>query len=244
MTDNSEEPSGNNFFINWDNRLALMKTWLEIGHPFPDQDSFHDSIWNIWIERIETGQTREENQIQKSYQSSKEQEGQYNDPSFDPDGWASDDYWQTCRLTDSMYAALVVSIYAKMESFLKSIYSTICIEADGNNKENKNTYSFKKLKKKLADDLSFKIEDCEAADTYNAARILNVSYKHFDGQYRPTDIPYTNIQKNILSKWNFLKEQNEIDYSKLPIQDIILDCNRFCNDLLQKTEAALKCKTE
>lgn len=241
MTGISEKQSYEIFYINWETRLDAMKTQLEIGNPFPDQDDFFDSIWHIWKEWIENGQSREENQIQEIYQKWKKQENQFNDPSFDPDGWASDDYWQACRVTNAMHAALLVAIWSEMESFLKSLL-TICSEAAGNKDVSNKPYEFDKIKNVL-EKLGIKIMECDAVHTVNAVRILNNSYKHSDGRYRPEiDRPHTQIDQNLLTEWEVLKNHNddEIDYSKLSIKEILKDCYRFCSDLLKKTEAALK----
>lgn len=243
MSGTSQKQSSEQFNINWEMRLDMMKNQLEIGNPFPTEDFFYDSVWHIWKERIENGQNREEKQIQEIYKKWKRQEDQFNDRSFDPDGWASDDYWQSCQVTNTMHAALLVSIWSEIENFLKSILA-ICSETDGNKGVIKIPYRFKEIKEAL-EKLGIKIMECDAALIANAVRILNNSFKHDDGQYRPdNEKPHTQIDQNLLSNWEVLKDlnDNEIDCSKLPIQEILKDCNSFCMDLLKKTEAALKKK--
>lgn len=244
MSGISQKQNDEKFYIDWEMRLDMMEVQLEIGNPFPDQYFFFDSVWHIWKERIEHGHSLEERQIKDIYKKWKEKEEQFDDPSFDPDGWASDDYWQACLVTNAMHAALAVSIWSEMESFLKSLLS-ICSEADGNKVVSRKPYRFNEIEEALKK-IGIKIMECDAANRVNAVRILNNSFKHDDGRYKhEKNKSHTQIDQKLLSKWNILKNQNddEIDYSKLPIQEILKDCNRFCMDLLKKTKAALKKKT-
>ena len=244
MTVNSHNQDDDEFCIKWEGRLHIIETQLKMGIPFPEQDFFYDSVWNIWKERIENGHRSEENQIQKIYKEWKEMEPKVNDPSFDQDGWASDEFWQACKVTNAMYAALVVSIWSEMEGFLKKVFS-ICSEADRKEETSRKPYEFDKIEKALKV-IGIEIMNCDAAHSVNAVRILNNSFKHDDGRYRPdNNKPYSQIEPRLLSKWNILKNHNgdEIDYSKLPIQEIIQDCNSFCMDLINKTKAALQNKT-
>ncbi|MBW1669070.1 MAG: hypothetical protein JRJ66_13675 [Deltaproteobacteria bacterium] len=235
---NTEDPYGN-----WEMVLGALETLLSIGDPFPDQDGFFDSIWRIWKERIENGHNEEEKQIQSMYKEWKEQIGYSNDPSFDPDEWASDDYWQACRVTNSMYAALVVSMWSEMESFLRSIVS-ICSEALEKQKKNNEPHQFKEILRKLKN-FGIQVDQCANYLTVDAIRILNNSYKHSNGCYRPKEgRPYTRIDQTLISKWKIVKDQNEgeIDYSRLPIQEMVVDCNRFCSDLFGRVKAVLESK--
>ncbi|MBW2149369.1 MAG: hypothetical protein JRI22_20415 [Deltaproteobacteria bacterium] len=244
MADISEKQSTEDPYSNWKTRLGALEILVEIGEPFPDQNHFYDSVWHIWNKRIENGHNEEGKQIQSIYEKWKEQIGYSNDPSLDPDELAGDDYWQTCRVTNSMYAALVVSMWSKMESFLKSIVS-ICSEALERQEKNNRPYEFKKILKKLKN-FSIQVEQCANYTTVNAIRILNNSYKHSNGRYRPKKgKSYTQIDKDILSKWQILQDQNEdeIGYSKLPIQEIVAECNSFCSDLMKKSKAVLSGKT-
>jgi len=241
MSGISKKQSDEPIFNNWKTRLDAIESLLEIGNPFPDQNGFFDSVWFLWKDRIENGHKEEEKQIQSTYKKWKDQIGHSDDPSFDPDELASDDYWQACRVTNSMYAALVVSMWSKMESFLKSILS-ICSDAlRGKEKKTKEPYKFDEIKKSLKA-IGIQVEQCRNYTTVDAIRILNNSYKHSNGHYRPKKNKlHTQIDQDLLSKWKVLKNQNEdeIDYSKLPIQKIVVDCNSFCTDLLERIKAVL-----
>lgn len=142
MSDISEKQIDKYLYNNWGIRINAMEIGLQTGNPFPNQDGFNGSIWWVWKNRIENGHNEEKEQIDRMYKKWKKQIGHSDDPSFNPDEWVGDDYWETCRLTNSMYAALVVSIWSETERFLKSIIS-ICFEADGKLKKNKEPYQFR-----------------------------------------------------------------------------------------------------
>ena len=103
-------------------RLITMRRFL-LGDVFPDENSFCDSRWGSWNRRIQRAHTAEEKQIERIYNERKKRPSL--DPSYDPDEWAGEDYMETCRLTNSMYAALVVSIWSEMEHFLKDVVSAL-----------------------------------------------------------------------------------------------------------------------
>jgi hypothetical protein len=207
--------------------------------PFPDEDDFNGSLWWLWEYRIKGAHNSEEEEIHTRYQAWKNQIRNSADSSFNPDEWALDDCWETCRVSNSMYAALVVSIWSGIENFLKSLVS-ICSETFRKGKE-KEPHEFRKIKEAL-EKFGLLVERCENCITINAVRILNNSYKHDNGRYRPkAEKPHTQIDQALLSKWKILNDQNqnEIDYSKVPIREILVDCNSFCSDLLSKTKAVL-----
>ena len=85
------------------------------------------------------------------------------------------------------------------------------------------------------------MQDCSDYQTVNAIRVLNNSFKHNNGYYKPkNDNPDNKINESMLAKWSILDDRDKIDYSKLPIKDLIIACNAFCNDLLNKLEKELK----
>ena len=134
MSSISEKHSEGYHCNNWGVRIGAMEVELQTGNPFPNENCFNDSIWWIWEDRVKNAHNQEEKQIQNRWQEWKDQIGYSDDPSFDPDGWAGDEYWETCRVTNSMYAALVVAMWSKIESFLKSMVS-ICSDALGKHNE-------------------------------------------------------------------------------------------------------------
>jgi hypothetical protein len=96
-------------------RFNMLESLL-LNDTFPPKAGYHESKWAAWGSRIEKGHKEEAKSISewaKKYESS--------DNSSD---WIDDDYWRLANITNAMYAALVVAIWADMEHMLKSIAET------------------------------------------------------------------------------------------------------------------------
>ena len=136
-----------------------------------------------------------------------------------------------------MYAALIVSIWSELEHFLKNLVRT-CYIACGEHK--KIPYNIEAINKEIERETGIQIDNCRGYNTVNAIRILNNSYKHSDGYYHPEKCkPYSQINKSLLKKWR-IKEDRKIEYSKLPIEKIVLSLNAFCTNILKKVEPILE----
>lgn len=248
----------------WKFRLDAIKRLME--HHLPDQDNYYNSIWDDWEVRIKKGHKVEEKWINKR---SKE----LADSGYDPGDILGEDYAKTWDLTNNMYAALIVSIWAEMENTLKSIVRAcyaahgkrkkalektliFCKESLAGKKRKMPTlescikalkeikagvpYDFDGIKKTIKKETRIQLAKCRQYDTVDAIRILNNSFKHSNGKYKPeAGKPYTKINESLLQKWS-IKEKEDIDYSKLPIEKIVVACNAFCTDLLKKVEIKLK----
>ena len=106
-------------------------------------------------------------------------------------------------------------------------------------------YAFDKIKNALRKEVGVEVDQCAEYLTVDAVRILNNSFKHNKGRYQPKDgKPHTRIDEAILKKWSILGEHNEIDYSKLPVKELVVACNGFCADLLDRVENQLELKVE
>lgn len=187
--------------------------------------------------------------------------------------WLSDLHAETCDLTSRMYAALVISMWADMEHFLKSVLGA-CRVATGRRKEELETAKalckgfsegnvatpsrraclnalsrieagiprdFSDLGRLLNEEVQVAIGGCASIHVVNAIRVLNNCYKHSDGHYEPEgEKTHADTAYAQLSKWGVLNEREDIDYSKLPVQELVAACSTFCNDLLNKVEAKLE----
>lgn len=107
-------------------------------------------------------------------------------------------------------------------------YGPFPSEAKENNKTNNKSDHFNKIRNKLKS-YEIDIKKCSKYNEINSIRILNNSFKHNDGYYIPDNKSYNQINQDILNRWNILNNtnSNKIDYSKLPIKEIILDCYFF-----------------
>jgi len=240
---------------------------------FPDAGNYHDSRWAAWEKRVEQGHATEEKQIGRIH--AKRKKHAVSNRYYDPDELAGEDYWETCRLTNSMYAALIVSIWSEMEHVLKTV-TMISYQALGKRKkallmtqkfcedslagkrpsttldgcvkalqklQSGIPYAFREIKAALKKELDVRIDQCVAYRTVDAIRILNNSFKHSNGCYRPeSGKRQTQIDKALLKKWAIIGQRDEIDYSKLPVKKLVVACNAFCADLFAKVDDVLTTK--
>lgn len=225
-------------------QLAWRMRWRAarslMNNAFPASEDYHMSHWAMWEERVKNGQNAEQKWIEKRYEELK-------DCPDVPDDLFSDDYTQTVSLTNSLYAALVVSIWSEMESFLKRlifvIYSTT-------GKSQKIPYRFDEIKAVIKSGLGIQLERCASYSTVNAIRELNNSFKHSNGFCDSKS--YEQIKKSPFVR-KVLPDRRKRDtrnfdkkvmvaYSTLPIQEILNACNEFCSVLLDRVENKLKKK--
>lgn len=217
-------------------KMELRFELLMLHDIFPCANTYSHSVWADWVTRIEGGAKAEENHIAVMVKEWKRPPGRENWP-CDPSDWINDEYWRSWRLTNAMYAAIVVSIWSDMEHFLKGLVRT-CQKATG--MHGKTPHEFPKIaeffRKTLIIDLSTLGGYCKV----NAIRILNNSFKHNGGHYNPSTEAHTQISPELLQSWGILGKCEEIDYAKLPIQHLVTACNTFCRDLLTKLEPELQ----
>lgn len=205
-------------------------------HAFPDD--YFGSRWYDWEKRIKDGHNAEENRINKLHEKELKRSS-----SVDP--YIADVLGEECsnnlELTNNMYAALIVSIWSEIEHFLKDIVRACYVSRN----EQKNVPDrIEKIIKTIEEETGIQIYKCDCYTIINAARILNNSFKHSNGRYKhEPSKTYKQIEKSLLKKWE-IKEGQKINYTKLPIQDIVLACNGFCTDLQNKIKAALTNRPE
>ncbi|MGB2753537.1 MAG: hypothetical protein WBD75_00810 [Phycisphaerae bacterium] len=97
---------------------------------------------------------------------------------------------------------------------------------------------FKGLLKKEG---SVVLDGCKEFHIVNAIRVLSNCYKHYDGHYIPEgERNYADTTFAQLRRWDVLDERGRIDYSKLPVQELVTACNAFYRELLGKVESHLK----
>jgi hypothetical protein len=240
-TDMSGTPNngvGKNTPASWELRLGAIETKLDSGLPFPDENGFDGSVWWMWEERIKEGHHEEVKLIKKIYNPTKDHP--YASSSLlDPNDIASENYWDIREVSDSMYAALVVAMWSRMEYFLKSLAS-ICIESSSerikllkevqtfcqdslmgkkpdvilnvcikNLNKLKQPYNFKDLEDKFKEP-KIKLKNLKNYTEINSLHILNNLYKHTSGYYNINEqSDYNKIHNDILLKWNIKKEEKK-----------------------------------
>ncbi len=216
------------FHTGWKHHLKGMEI-ISIDNTFPN--SYNGSIWAAWENRIKKGRDNEEKILSEFIEKSKNE-------NF-PDDWYSEDYYRLSRITKSMYAALIVSMWAELEFFFKGLIR-ICSEYL------KNGVSDDKLHKACVikdyfKKVGIKLDEIKELNTVNAIRILNNAFKHNNGSYELNKKnPCDNINEELCEKWYIDARNVEIDYSRIPINELVLACNTFCCELINKVESTLE----
>jgi len=214
-----------------------------VNYSFPKTDTDYDnSLWAHWVSRIQQGHNAEE-----AHLSELEKSGYENYQGYD-------EYWQISHLSNYMFAALIVAIWSEMEWLLKCITNISKKELKSQNKKQKKV-DFKKIITFFKEKLSIDFEKLSSYKTINAIRLLNDFFKHYNGFYRPNPHkPYDQIDPSLLQEWgiveynnesedeseiSFSKNDIEIDFSKVPIKNLILACANFCEELKIKVQQEL-----
>ncbi len=198
------------------------------------RDDYFGSRWYVWEQRIKSGHDAEEDTLKKQYEKALKSVSP-DDPYFTD--FIAEEYINTRELTNNMYAALIVSIWSEMEYFLKSLVRT-CYTARGEHKPL--PFRIEDIKRAIEKETGIQIGKCKGYITVDAIRILNNSYKHSNGYYRPeADKLHTQISKSLQKKWK-IEEGHNIEYSTLPTEKIVLSFTAFCTNVLKKVESKLK----
>ena len=220
-------------------KMKLELDLLLLNDIFPNENSYPNSIWADWVSRIEDGATAESNHIDMMVEHWEPPRGSEKWP-CDPSYWINDEHWQSSRLTNNMYAALIVSIWSDMEQFLKNLVKNSYEASEKNGKPLYNIGSIIKFFKKS---LSIDLSTISGYSLVNAIRILNNSFKHNEGCYRTDSIGISNkIDQTLLNRWNILDKHHKIDYAAIPTKELILACNAFCHHLLKKVKTSIEAK--
>jgi len=193
---------------------------------------FYDSEWNEWLNRINAGFKAEENRLKELVDGATEEYAEV----------LAEDYWLAKNISGNMYAALIVSVWAKIERFLRSLcrYCTCFgVQAIDNNP---NIVAFSNY---FDQTLGINLQTIKHCQSANALRVLSNAFKHNDCHYKPDSFP---IDKSLAEEYGIAKCQSHtscrIEYINLPVKEMILAAGSFCKELLEKTEAELKTKTQ
>lgn len=238
MASNSTSKQQGQRALKWKRKLVFVQRYWK--DKFHSKDDYDFSVWAMWESRIRKGHKAEENLIAKAA-NRRESRLTEEQKELMPDDMFADDYWHNLELTNAMYAALVVSLWSYIEGFLKDL-ACVCKGARHSNK-NHPRFDFKRIKQSFKE-IGIDLKQLPKYSTVNAIRILNNSFKHSDGYYLPeSDKPYTYIAPKLLTKWKCISKRfvdlKEIDYTKLPIRELVIDCNLFFQNLLSAVKKNL-----
>ncbi|HUU20736.1 MAG TPA: hypothetical protein VMW72_26555 [Sedimentisphaerales bacterium] len=239
MASNSKSKQQGQRDLKWKRKLIFVQRYWK--DKFPSKDDYDFSVWAMWESRIRKGHKVEENLIAKAakrWESSLTEEKK----ELMPDDMFADDYWHALQITNAMYAALVVSLWSSIEGFLKDL-ACVCKRARHSNKKHPR-FDFKRIKQSFKE-IGIDLKQLPKYSTVNAINIFNNSFKHSEGFYRPkSGKPYTHIDPKLLTKWESISKRfvdlKEIDYTKLPIRELVIACNLFFQSLLSAVKKNLE----
>ncbi len=252
------------------------RIWWELTQAeddFPSDADYGGSTWHQWERRIKEGHKKEEEELGEWYDKRKEECSGSEDALYWLGDWAADEHYQTRQVTGTMYAALVVSMWARMEHILKSLLRTWYLAVDTEGKTLKKVArlcskgsagkewrgklkscikslkkiqagvprDFKAIKEAFKGALKVDLGVCKDYAAVNAARILNNCFKHDHGCYRLEGRkPHDVIDKDVFREWVELDQHDRIEYSKLPMREMVVACGTFTRDLFDKVKVKLK----
>jgi len=78
-----------------------------------------------------------------------------------------------------------------------------------------------------------KMTNKKSYQTLNAIRLLNNAYKHKDGIYFDGKKDHQKICASLKSEWT-IDEGKAIEYSKIPIPELLSACQWYIGELLEK----------
>ncbi len=208
-------------------KIHPSKLYLSIArNPF---DEIELDILMSYQHRIEMSQKEEEKAIQSSY----------NDHSDEYSDFVAEEIFYTHLVSNIMFAALTVAMYAKYEIFVKTLLRACkAAKFEGAPKSFENFQGNADfLKKKL----NITTDNIENYDTVNGLRCLSNTFKHNNGFYIETK---KNIIPDRLKKEWDIKEKSKIDYTRLPFIEMTEECYVFCDELKKLISQEIRKKIE
>lgn len=216
-------------------RRKVLSKALRSCIPPLKEDYYWESTYYNWLERIKSGEEDELKWLKKLPEEKLDDEN--------GDFLYPDVVMEARGLSSTMYAAFLVSLWSDVEHFLKNSCK-VCKNLSKCNKKNldKKCWKFRELKKCLKKGIDFDSEKHSDYNMINAVRILNNEFKHNTGYYSGKEKKdYDKMNKDLCIKWN-IKEDERVDYAKLPHKELIFACGRFCDDIAKKLISAIKSK--
>jgi len=199
----------------------LNACWGSLADVFPEkEEDYPGSRWALWEKRIQQGQKDEEKLIRRIFRAHINRRGI--SPPGDIASWAAEEHQQVLHLTNAMYAALVVSIWSEIERFITDIvYASRLATGQGK--------------------AATWLPKAAKYPTVHAVRVLNNCFKHTEGRYVPKlRKPDAQIDQMLLDRWSILDGRNVIDYTKLPIKELVVACHSFCDDVLNALASSIE----
>jgi len=205
--------------------VQVMKDRL-LTNPFPITEAdYHESQWGEWEARIQKGKESDIERIEELAEDYPED--------FIED--LAEDIHKEKELSNSMYAVLTVKTWSNFESFFAN-----CIKAwnlGTSRPVTTDTHKIRQVRNIFRNEVGIPFENIRNEKYINAVRVLANTYKHNSGRYKkPGKFP---IDEGLTNQWG-IEENDWIDYSELPIKEIVMECGKFCEELLTQLHPKVK----
>lgn len=258
----------------WMGMISFLK--MLIDYKFPNSDEFDGSQWGEWKARIDKGHEGDEQNVDNWLELIDKGNQQYADQMKDVAGdelaeatALTDNMY--AALVVSIWSQLegMLNVVIRINDQAKSTQKKTLIQTinfcedtlkgnqTGNSTfascaknlkqiQNDNLFSFDEIKITIKKKTKINIEECKAFAVINAIRILNNSFKHSGGYYRPDRKAKNQIDASLVSKWKIpsVEDKRKVDYYELPIKEVIADCRKFIDDLTDKLDDHLRSSKE
>lgn len=222
---------------NWNRRLAITQEYWR--DHFPDKSEYVFSVWQLWEDHVRNGHEEDKNRaIEKLMRMTSTSE-----PTKALSGdLLADELHVASVLSNNMYAAMIVSLWSSIEGCLKDLLY-LCRKARGMN-SCVCRFNVRQIRTSFSSHMNINLNELPEYLTVNAVRILSNCFKHSGGYYalhqRPT---HEKIDTSVLRQWKCLRTvgegQEKIEYTKLPIQKIVVASSCFVQELMRFIEKGL-----
>jgi len=197
---------------------------------FPSsEEAYKKSMWNRWEDRIllghnAAGDKLTDKWIKNALRPKEELQ------------WLVDENQEMCNLTELMYASMVASIWPQMRYVFKKLISVcnddLIIEST--------FILFENIKLFFKSELSIELENFKNYNIIEAIYILHCIYNHSGDYYTQLSSEQDIIiEQTLLNRWNLLGEKNQVNYSNLPVMELILTCSSFAHELISIVKSKL-----
>lgn len=205
-------------------------------NPFPtNEDSYHNSLWFTWVERVMLSHDAHVDEVVASHGGSDRIENEQQQENAD----------RLFTITESMYAAIIVAAQAQMEAYYQKVCNSIYVHINRTHelyaKNNKMKIS-KFIRAKEAGGYIYErtnidIKKLPFFDEADAVRVFSNIFKHNTWRYKPNKS--NTISTDVAEAIGVVPNQ-QVVFSDLPLKDLLLCCGKFCQILKQQLMTSLE----
>lgn len=211
--------------VHWRLMLGLLKQSLDWRLPTDSADS----IWAAWQLRISEGESREKKQLERLLK------GWENQP--EAAEWAADANALRREVTEVMYAALVVALWAQIEEYLNKVLAALC---DALGQTYTSSHKIWQVCQRFQSLANIDIRTLPEFGTINTIRVANNCFKHADGRYAPDPRrPNDHLDNVLAAKWKLIHDEGRrrrVVYQNIPVEEAVRSCRSFVEALIESVK--------